>query len=100
VIKYKVPSCKCPCKFITTKPSKSVVFNTGARVPPEICENILRGISNWKEKYYFVVNTGKSGPDLGLDTGDPYVRTFDLGALLLSLPSLLILDVDYRLCLT
>jgi hypothetical protein len=35
--------------------------------------------------YYFMINTEKSGPDLGLVTGDPDVRTFDLGAPFLSL---------------
>jgi hypothetical protein len=29
------------------------------------------------EKYYLVINTEKSGPDLGLATGDPDVRTVD-----------------------
>jgi hypothetical protein len=32
-----------------------------------------------------VINTEYSGPDLGLATGDPDVRTFDLGAPFLSL---------------
>jgi hypothetical protein len=27
-----------------------------------------------------MINTEKSGPDLGLATGDPDLRTFDLGA--------------------
>jgi hypothetical protein len=32
-----------------------------------------------------MINTEKSGPDLGLATGDPEVRTFDLGAPFLSI---------------
>jgi hypothetical protein len=31
-----------------------------------------------------VINTEKSGPDLGLATGDPNVRIFDLRAIFLS----------------
>jgi hypothetical protein len=34
---------------------------------------------------YFMINRDKSGPELGLATGDPGVRTFDLGAPFLSL---------------
>jgi hypothetical protein len=33
-----------------------------------------------KRKYYFMINTEKSGPDLLLPTGDLDVKTFDLGA--------------------
>jgi hypothetical protein len=32
-----------------------------------------------------MINTEKSGPDLGLATGDPGIRTFDLGVPFLSL---------------
>jgi hypothetical protein len=32
-----------------------------------------------------MINTEKSGPDLGLATGDPGVKTFDLGAPVVSL---------------
>jgi hypothetical protein len=31
-------------------------------------------------KQYFMINTEKSGLDLGLTTGDPVVTAFDLGA--------------------
>jgi hypothetical protein len=31
--------------------------------------------------YYFMINTESSGPNLGLATRDPDVRTCDLGAL-------------------
>jgi hypothetical protein len=33
-----------------------------------------------KKPYYFLINTEKSGPDLGLATGGPEVRTFDYQA--------------------
>jgi hypothetical protein len=40
-----------------------------------------------KRKYYFMINTEKSGPDLGLTTGDLNVKTFDLVTQFLSPPS-------------
>jgi hypothetical protein len=40
-----------------------------------------RGKSYWvykiEKKNYFVINTEYSGPDLGLATGDPDVKTFN-----------------------
>jgi hypothetical protein len=65
------------------------------------------GYEYCKKKYYFVINTEKSWPVLGLATGEPDVRAFDLGAPFLSSPSpplslsfLFILDAQYKLCIT
>jgi hypothetical protein len=53
--------------------SKTVVLNLGyAKTSFGVCK------IEKKEVYYLVINTEQSGPDLGLATGDPDVRTFDL----------------------
>jgi hypothetical protein len=76
--------------------SRLVIFDLGyAKTSYGVCKIV--------EKCYFVINTEKSGSDLGLATGDPDLRSFDLGAPFLSLslsPPPGFLDVDYRLCIT
>jgi hypothetical protein len=53
-----------------------VAFNLGyARTSYGVC----------KIEKKIVINNEKSGPELGLATGDPAVRTFDLGEPFLSL---------------
>jgi hypothetical protein len=65
---------------------KPVIANLGLGYPRGYRKCILRvrktsyRVCKIEKKYYLVVNTEKSRPDLGLMTGDSEVMTFDLGA--------------------